>query len=159
MVQPRRHPASDAVAIGGLVARFSSALRKAMSKPALCATSGASPTKARNWSAIWANSGLSRRHGSGCTGILGGRQRHNQDGEDLPLWCRHGAADQEGSTMKAEAGRDCGCDSRARVAGLWTIREQRQSLSVVDATRSTNEANNYNIQELSDPLSEFPVIV
>jgi hypothetical protein len=39
------------ITIGGLAARYSSALRKTISKPALCATSGASSTKARNSSA------------------------------------------------------------------------------------------------------------
>ena len=38
-------------ALGGFAARFSWVLRKAMSKPALCATSGASPTNAMNSSA------------------------------------------------------------------------------------------------------------
>ena len=46
-------------AMGGLTERFSSALRNAMSKPALCATSRASPTNARNSSATAANNGFS----------------------------------------------------------------------------------------------------
>jgi hypothetical protein len=63
MLAPRQHHrVNDALGRNRRLALQLGVERKAMSKPALCATNGASPTNARNSSATSANSGLSAKN-------------------------------------------------------------------------------------------------